>query len=145
MKSTDTPEAEVRRTIDDFAASLRGKDLERLFGHYAPDVLSYDLAPPLRHSAAELRRGLAEWFETWEGPIGYEQRDLTVVAGGDLAFAHSLNRMHGRRTGGGTTDVWFRATVCLRRLGGRWRVAHEHTSVPFHMDGSYRAAVELRP
>jgi ketosteroid isomerase-like protein len=38
-----------------------------------------------------------------------------------------------------------RATVGLRRIGGRWQVTHEHSSVPFYMDGSYRAAVDLQP
>ena len=30
-------------------------------------------------------------------------------------------------------------------LASPWRIAHAHTSVPFHMDGSFRAAVELQP
>jgi ketosteroid isomerase-like protein len=38
-----------------------------------------------------------------------------------------------------------RAIVGLRRIGGRWQVVHEHTSVPFHMDGSDRAALDLEP
>jgi PhnB protein len=42
-------------------------------------------------------------------------------------------------------DIWIRATVCLRRIEGEWKIAHEHTSVPFYMDGSARAAVDLKP
>ena len=30
-------------------------------------------------------------------------------------------------------------------LAGTWKIAHEHTSVPFYMDGSFRAAVDLEP
>jgi hypothetical protein len=33
--------------------------------------------------------------------------------------------------------------MCLRRVDGRWRIVHDHSSVPFYLDGSYRAAVEL--
>jgi ketosteroid isomerase-like protein len=38
-----------------------------------------------------------------------------------------------------------RSTVCFRKIAGEWMVVHEHSSVPFYMDGSYRAAVDLQP
>jgi PhnB protein len=38
-----------------------------------------------------------------------------------------------------------RATVGCRKIADRWKVTHEHSSVPFYMDGSYKAAVDLRP
>ena len=53
--------------------------------------------------------------------------------------------MTGARTDGAHTDVWLRATVCFRRVDGAWKVAHEHASVPFYMDGSFRAAIDLKP
>jgi PhnB protein len=103
------------------------------------------LAPPLQHRRDDIAGGLGAWFPTWDGPIGYEITELIVTVGGDVAFAHSLNRMTGTRSDGETTDVWFRSTVGFRKLDGAWRVVHEHASVPFYMDGSVRAAVDLRP
>lgn len=41
--------------------------------------------------------------------------------------------------------LWFRVTLGLRRVGGRWLVTHEHESVPFEMDGSFRASTGLTP
>jgi ketosteroid isomerase-like protein len=38
-----------------------------------------------------------------------------------------------------------RATVGLRKIGEGWKVTHEHTSVPFYMDGTDRPAFDLRP
>jgi PhnB protein len=79
------------------------------------------------------------------GPVGYEVHDLQVTAGDDIAFSRSFNRITGKRTDGEDTDVWVRATVCYRRIQGRWIITHEHVSVPFYMDGSFRAAVDLKP
>jgi ketosteroid isomerase-like protein len=54
--------------------------------------------------------------------------------------------LSGTKTDGEKADVWwFRQTLCFRRSGGEWRIAHQHESVPFYMDGSYRAAVDLKP
>jgi ketosteroid isomerase-like protein len=38
-----------------------------------------------------------------------------------------------------------RQTLGFRKVAGTWKIAHEHTSVPFYMDGSDTAAVDLEP
>jgi uncharacterized protein (TIGR02246 family) len=139
-------EARVRELIADWAAAVHAKDVDRVASRYAADVVSFDLAPPLQYVGREaLRKSLAAWFSTFEGPIGYEVRDLTITAGDDVAFCRSLNRMTGKRTDGAQTDVWVRATVGCRKIDGRWMIAHEHASVPLYMDGSERAALDLKP
>jgi ketosteroid isomerase-like protein len=50
---------------------------------------------------------------------------------------HSLNQLGGA--------LWFRSTLGLRKIGGRWQITHEHNSTPFYMDGSDRAALDLQP
>ena len=32
-----------------------------------------------------------------------------------------------------------------RKIGGEWKMVNAHTSVPFYMDGSYKAAIDLKP
>jgi PhnB protein len=102
------------------------------------------LAPPLR-TAESGPEGLDAWFATWQGPIGYEIHDLGIAAGGDVAFCHGLARLTGTKTDGEKPDVWFRLTLGLRRAADGWVIVHEHESVPFYMDGSLRAAVDLKP
>jgi PhnB protein len=52
--------------------------------------------------------------------------------------------MRATTTGGEQTELWFRQTMCLRKVGGEWRIAHEHDSVPFSMDDGL-AAIDLEP
>jgi PhnB protein len=33
----------------------------------------------------------------------------------------------------------------LRQRRGAWRIVHAHESVPFLMDGSIKAAIDLKP
>jgi len=137
---------QIRALIESVVKAVRAKDVDAVLRHYTPDVVAFDLAPPLQYAgAAALRESLAAWFPTFDGPVGYEMRDLRIFAGQEVAFCTGLNRIAGRRTNGDETDVWVRATVGLRKIDGRWLVAHEHASVPFYMDGSYRAAVDLAP
>lgn len=137
-------EAQLRALIDDWAKAVRAKDVDGVMAHCAPDSVTFDLAPPLVSTGAHAT-GLQAWFSTWQGPIGYEIRDLNITAGDDAAFCHSLNRLSGTKTDGEEADVWFRQTLCFRNIRGEWRITHQHESVPFYMDGSYRAAVDLKP
>jgi PhnB protein len=89
--------------------------------------------------------GLKAWFKTWVGPIGYDLHAVSIAAGGDVAYAHYLIHMTGRKVDGAQVDLWFRTTTGFRKVSGTWKVAHDHDSVPFYMDGSYRAAVDLKP
>jgi uncharacterized protein (TIGR02246 family) len=128
-------EAGIRRRTDELAGAIRAADLEAVMSIYAPDVVSFDVEPPLRHvGAAAKRRNWERVFAAYEHPLGYDIRDLTVTVGGDVAFAHSLNRLSGTlKNGTTTTGFWVRATTCFRKLDGRWLIAHDHVSVPLDL------------
>src|SRR3954451_21020166 len=45
-------EADIRRRIDTLVGAVRAMDLESLKPVYAPDIVSFDIEPPLRHVGA---------------------------------------------------------------------------------------------
>jgi len=134
----------IRAIFGDRSNALFCKGVDLTVKHFADDMVSYDLAPPLEHVGPG-RQSLQDWFDTWDGPIAFAMGDLAVETGGDIAFARGLGHLTGSKKDGEKVDVWMRVTVCLGRRDGNWKITHEHMSVPFHMDGSYRAAVDLRP
>jgi len=137
-------EGEIRALIEDWAKAMRAKDVDGVVSHFTADIVTFDLAPPLLSTGVDAD-GLQAWFSTWPGTLGYEIHDLKVTAGDDAAFCHCLTRLSGTKVDGEKHEVWFRETLCLRKIEGAWKIAHQHESVPFHMDGSYRAAVDLKP
>jgi ketosteroid isomerase-like protein len=137
-------EAAIRRILEDRQHALRAKDAEALVGHDAPDILSYDLAPPLANRGADLA-AIRRWFDTWVGPIDLDLQELRIDVADGLAVSTGLSRMRGTKTDGVKVDLWVRATMAYRKVDDRWTVIHEHVSVPFYMDGSERAALDLRP
>ncbi len=134
---------QLRSLIDDWAAGLRAKDANRVKRHGVRDIVHFSLAPPLVADESG-SYGLEKWFETWDGPLGYELRDLEIVSGDGAAFSYSLNRLTGTQHGE-KQDLWFRNTLGFRKVGGEWKIVHQHESVPFLMDGSDKAALDLRP
>lgn len=149
MNTTTTAapaEAEIRELVERWLEAVRAKDIDGIMSHYTSDILTFDIAPPLESRGIDTyRKNWEGWLPTFHGPLGYEIRDLRITASDDIAFSHSLNHISGTRTNGEETDVWVRVTVCYRKVDGKWRITHEHISVPFYMDGSDRAAIDLKP
>jgi ketosteroid isomerase-like protein len=142
-KTTLQDEAQIRGTIDARANAIRNKKVQEVLPNFTKDAVGFFFEPPLHQSP--LKEDLAGWFATWSSPIGYEIGDLKIAVSDDVAFCHSLNRLKGTRTDGTNTDIWFRETLCFQKIDSQWLIAHIHESVPMHMDGSLKAAVDLKP
>jgi uncharacterized protein (TIGR02246 family) len=131
--------------VEDWAKALRARDIEGVLSLYAPDIVSFDLDPPLRYAgAANKRRAWQAFFAAYLGPIAYEVRDLTITTDGEVAFAHSANHVSGTLAGGHGADLWVRWTACFRRIDGVWWVVHDHVSVPADLAHG-RAVLNLTP
>ena len=141
--SSTTDKADIEAVIQKLARAHADHDADAIVEVYAPDAVIFDLAPPLARSGMN-RDNIAAWLAGWDGPIQIDALDVNLTIDGDVGFASALNRMRGRQ-GGEDQDLWYRTTLCFRKTNGRWRIVHEHSSVPFYMDGSYRAAVDLQP
>ena len=138
-------EEEIREIIEVWGQAIRAKDPRGLVSHFAKDAVVFDLIEPLRYRGREaVEKRAEEWLSSFDGPVGYETRELTISAGEDTAFCHSLNHVNGTNKQGTQIDMWWRATVCFRRGNGSWLVTHEHSSVPFDMV-SGKASLGLKP
>jgi PhnB protein len=138
-------EAAIRGLIEARVAALRAKDGAAAVAMLADDLVAFELAPPLVAENPADPAPTQAWLDGFEGPVETEVRDLVVHVAGDVAFSHSLNRLTATHKSGRRGDFWMRSTLGLRKRGGEWKIVHGHTSVPFRMDGSFTAAMDLQP
>jgi uncharacterized protein (TIGR02246 family) len=138
-------EAVMRELIDGFVKAIRAKDIHGVMSVFAPEVVSFDLGPPLQHGGGEtFMKRWRELFEAYQNPVDYEVRDLSITVGDDVAFSHSLNRVSGITQNGQKSDRWLRWTVCYRKTNGKWLIVHEQVSVPIDVR-SGEAVLDLKP
>lgn len=140
-------EREISALLDTLEQALFAKNAPGAIEPLSDDAVTFDLAPPLQHGPALTHdpSRLEEWFETWKGPITTEPGERTIVVDENVAYAYGLQRMTGTKIDGEEVELWFRATACFRRDDGQWRITHMHNSVPFAMDGSDKALLDLKP
>jgi len=147
MRTSTNDETAIRALIETLAKATRLKDPGAVVDCFTPDRVQFLLAPPLQYTPAQPwdAKALKAWFATFSTPLGYDVTDLHVTAGSDVAFSRGLRHLTGTKTDGSKSDLWFRETLCFCKLGGAWKITHQHQSVPFLMDGSYKAAIDLKP
>ena len=125
--------AAIKKVIDDFFAALCEKDVKRMISHYAADAILFDVKPPYQV------KGAIAWKHLWEACIGYfppsfgvELRDLVIHVGGDVALSHYLFRLTGTKPDDPAAQTYIRTTAGYKRINGKWKIVHEHGSVPFN-------------
>lgn len=145
MSENKAEEARIRELIDNWAVKFRAKDLDGIMSIYAPEIVSFDAIAQLQF------KGVEAYKKHWEaclsfcqGPIIFEMHELDITASDDVAFSHCLNWCGGTDESGEEKASWMRATVCWRKLNGKWKVVHEHYSAPFDMETG-KAMFDLKP
>lgn len=137
--------SEIRNVIDDWQKAVVACDIDRIMEHYASDILSFDAISQLQFKGTEAyRKHWQACMEMCKGPMIFEIHELGVTAGEDIGFSHYLMRCGGASDTGEEKTSWMRATICHRRIDGKWLVVHEHFSTPFDMQ-SGKALFDLKP
>lgn len=140
-----TAEDEIRELLDSWLKAVKVKDVERIMSHYARDVVAFDAIKELQFKGIEAYG--AHWkacMEMCPGEMTFEMHELDVQAGSDIAFCRYIGHCGGTDDKGQEQSGWMRATICLRKAGGRWQIAHEHYSAPFDCE-SGKALTDLKP
>jgi ketosteroid isomerase-like protein len=127
----DSTQSAIKALLDRQFETMGMKDIDRLMSLYSPDVVYFDVVPPLQYAgAAALRGRFLQWFDGWQGSFRMESRELHIQASGDLAVAHWLSRASGTLKNGHDVGSWVRATSCFHRSDHMWLITHEHVSWP---------------
>jgi ketosteroid isomerase-like protein len=127
MQHAGTADNQINALIGAWADAVRRHDISGILAHHEQDIVMFDVPPPLQS------KGMNEYKKTWDLFFRYHQpsqafdiEELAITAGEDVAFAVAIMRC-GAGTAGG---FLFRLTIGLRKIGGDWRITHEHHSVP---------------
>ena len=123
--------AAVRDLIEAWADAVRRKDYAGILQSHAPDFVMFDVPPPLKSVGLEAYRKTWDVFFSWSSdPVRFDIQEIDVTAGADVTFAFATMRCAGSASDGEPAALDFRLTMCLRKIDGRWMIAHEHHSVP---------------
>jgi ketosteroid isomerase-like protein len=139
-------QTEIRALIDSWLNAVRAKDVDRIVSHYAADIVAFDAVLALQF------KGVAAYKAHWQkcmtmcppGEMVFEIGEPNIAAENDLAFCYALVRCGVAAPSGEESASWSRMTAGYRRENGKWRVVHEHFSMPFDVENS-KVLLDLKP
>jgi uncharacterized protein (TIGR02246 family) len=126
-----TDEAAIHELLEDWARAVRTKNLDGILANHSPDVVMFDVPPPLASKGIDAYRRTWDTFFSWsDDPVVFDFDELAITAGNDVAYATALMRCAGTATNEESIKLAFRLTIGLRKIGGEWTITHEHHSIP---------------
>ena len=129
--STSNDEIDIRAHIERWAKAVREQNKAGIRADHDSEVLMYDVPPPFLSQGLDAYMSTWETFLSWsEKPVAFDFHDVKITAGKDVAFATAIGRCAGIDPNGKREEFEFRLTVCFRKIDSRWRVMHEHHSLP---------------
>lgn len=133
MSSATSEDQQALQTlIAQWAKAVSAGDLNAILACYAEDVEAYDAIGKLRFQGLEAYG--AHWRECMsycENGMVFEVQEPRVRVDGDLAVSYFPVRCGGENETGEEQMGWMRMSVAYHRIGGQWKIVHEHSSVPF--------------
>lgn len=124
--------------------AFQERDVDGIMQFYAPDVVTFDIMPPIQFSgAAPNRQNWIDFFGQFDGQIEIDFAEEMIACEGDIAFVHELTRVGGQQQGK-PFSLWTRETNCLRKREGRWLIVHAHASIPVDFQ-TQRPCLDLVP
>jgi uncharacterized protein (TIGR02246 family) len=124
-------EIDIHALIARWAKAVREEDRAAIRADHDADILMFDVPPPF------ISRGIDAYMATWETflsraerPVAFDLSDVKVTSGVDVAFATATGKCVDVDPNGKREPLEFRLTIGLRKIDGRWRIMHEHHSLP---------------
>jgi len=122
-------EAAIRDLIEQWAKAVRNKNIDRILANHSPDILMFDVPPPIQSKGIDAYRKTWDLFFDWSrDDPAFDIQEMNITAGNDVAFVTALMRCAGKTENENGLD--FRLTVGLRKIDDQWIIMHEHHSIP---------------
>jgi uncharacterized protein (TIGR02246 family) len=129
--SKKNDEAAIIDLVTNWANAVRTKDLDAILANHSPNILMFDVPPPLQSKGMQKYKETWDLFFSWAQDSGvFDIVEMNVTAGNDVAFVTAIMRCAGWEATGEKTELRFRLTIGLRKIEDQWVVTHEHHSLP---------------
>ncbi len=125
-------EVAIRDIVELWASAVRRRDFEGILRSHSPDMLMFDLPPPLQSQGIDAYKKTWDlFFSAWASDsVAFDISEMSITAGSDVAFVTALMRCAGTEATGDDIEIDFRLTIGLRKIDNQWMITHEHHSIP---------------
>ena len=140
-------EKEIRALVQRLVTAAKAKDVSAVMSVYVGDesLRVFDITPPLQYVGAKAyKKTWEDFFAALPGPLEIEIHELSITTDGPFGFSYEIDTWSGTDPEGKKVTFTMRVTYVYRKVNGKWRIIHEHGSVPVDVTTG-RAELSLKP
>jgi ketosteroid isomerase-like protein len=125
-------EVAIRQAEDALIAAYKAKDVEKIMSYYAKrdDLVIYDITPPTHRGWQEYRKATEELLQNVKRIHKMEFHDVDSHVVGEMGYFAALWRLEIVTADDQTEAMEGRVTDVWQKIGGKWLIVHEHSSLP---------------
>jgi ketosteroid isomerase-like protein len=83
--SRTTDEAAIRDLVENWAKAVRTRNLDGILANHFPDILMFDVPPPMQSKGIEAYKKTWERFFSWSRDSGvFDINKMDITAGNDV-------------------------------------------------------------
>ena len=91
-----TDEAAIRKLVEDWAGAVRTKNLNGILANHSPEILMFDVPPPLQSQGIDAYKKTWDLFFSWsDDPVVFDFIKMDITAGNNVAYVTALMRCGG--------------------------------------------------
>ncbi len=123
----------LAQLLDAYREAVYNKDVDAFVAIYDDDLRVFDLWENWSRHGIDAWRNMAE---KWFGSLGTERvivqaDEIHATVSGDLGFGHAFLKFTAVSADGQELrSLDNRISVGMKKIGGSWKIVHEHTSTP---------------
>ena len=122
---------DILKVLVDGCTAFSAGDIPGAMAPYNEDVLLYDIAPPFRSNYAHLKEVNTALRGMMAEPPSCTYKDMQIaLVTPDFAYAIYLLPYSAKLKSGQSLSVQGRGTDLFRKIDGKWKIVHEHFSLP---------------
>ena len=143
----DAQTEEIRALVQRLVTAAKAKDISAIMAVYVADesLSVFDITPPLQYVGAKAyTKAWEDFFAALPGPLEITIHEFNVMTDGPFGFSHEIDTWSGTDPEGKKVTFTMRITYVYRKVNGKWRIIHEHGSVPVDVTTG-RAELSLKP
>ena len=117
---------QISKLLYHWADATQKGENDKVLSNHSSDVLIFDVLTPLQYKGAEeYKNSWGEWQPEYKEESLFEIHELDITTSETVAFAHGLIKCSVE-----PKIDWVRATFCLLKTDDKWKIIHQHISMP---------------
>jgi len=122
--NTHDNEIRIRQLIENWAKSVRDRDIDAILAHHSADIVMFDVPGPFQSIGIDAYRKTWDIFFKYTEPGVFDIQNLKIFADENIAFCILTMKCSDKSNSVSFEPLDFRLTMGLQKINNQWTIVN---------------------